>query len=61
MAKIYNLTQDIDRHAQTGKEAIRWVSAEGERRSLTYSQLKDKSDLLAKALVELGLNKGDGS
>jgi acetyl-CoA synthetase len=59
MAKLYNLTQDIDRHAQSGKEAIRWVNAEGKRRSLSYSELKEKSDRLAKGMVELGLNKGD--
>jgi acetyl-CoA synthetase len=47
MAKLYNLTQDIDRHAQSGKEAIRWVNAEGKRRSLSYSELKEKSDRLA--------------
>ncbi|MBA4601370.1 acyl-CoA synthetase [Thermoactinomyces mirandus] len=59
MAKIYNMTHDIDRHAGTGKEAIRWLSAEGKRKVLTYSELKVKSDGLAKALVEMGLKKGD--
>ncbi len=59
MAKIYNIAHDIDRHADSGKEAIRWLNADGKRQSLTYSQLKDKSDQFAKALVEMGLKKGD--
>lgn len=59
MAKIYNMAHDIDRHADTGKEAIRWLNADGKRKSLTYSELKDKSDSMAKALVEMGLKKGD--
>ncbi|MGA8943467.1 MAG: acyl--CoA ligase [Thermoactinomyces sp.] len=59
MAKIYNMAHDIDRHANSGKEAIRWLNADGVRKSLTYSELKDWSDSLAKAMVEMGLKKGD--
>jgi acetyl-CoA synthetase len=56
---FYNMAQDVDRHASKDKIAIRWRSAKGERRELTYAQLKEKSDCMAKGLVERGLKLGD--
>jgi acetyl-CoA synthetase len=55
----YNICQDIDRHASTEKTAIRWRNDKGERRELTYAELKEKSDEMAKGLTERGLKKGD--
>ncbi|SFI99866.1 acyl-CoA synthetase [Thermoflavimicrobium dichotomicum] len=57
--KFYNMAQDVDRHAQTNKVAIRWLNDKGERRTVTYKELKEKSDQLAKGLIERGFQLGD--
>ena len=58
--EYYNMTQDIDRHAaDRDKVAIRWENERGEKRTLTYSELKDRSDALAKGLLKSGMSKGD--
>lgn len=59
MTKYYNIAQDIDRHASTERVAIRWMNDKGEQRTLTYLQLKEKSDQMARGLIEQGLNPGD--
>ncbi|MFC7441345.1 acyl-CoA synthetase [Laceyella putida] len=59
MTKRYNIAQDIDRHAGTGKVAIHWRNETGEEKRITYADLKEESDYLALGLVSLGLNKGD--
>jgi acetyl-CoA synthetase len=55
----YNITQDIDRYATTNKVAIEWMNEQGDRRRITYQYLKEKSDDLAKGLLEQGLEPGD--
>jgi acetyl-CoA synthetase len=58
--EYYNMTQDIDRHAaDRDKVAIRWENEGGEQRTLTYSELKERSDALARGLLKSGMNKGD--
>ncbi|MRG27916.1 acyl-CoA synthetase [Laceyella tengchongensis] len=60
MTTRYNIAQDIDRHATvTGKVAIHWRNEAGEEKQITYAQLKEKSDSLARGLVALGLVKGE--
>jgi acetyl-CoA synthetase len=56
---LYNISQDIDRHASSDKLAIRWLNQAGDRRELTYAELKERSDSLARGLAEAGLGKGD--
>lgn len=59
MSFLYNMSQDIDRHASTEKIAIRWLNAKGDRRELSYFELKEQSDQWARGLIEEGLQKGD--
>ncbi|WP_124727985.1 acyl-CoA synthetase [Staphylospora marina] len=59
MSHIYNISHDIDRHASSGKVAIRWLNREGKRSEWTYAKLKELSDATARGLVEAGLGKGD--
>ncbi|MFC4076902.1 acyl-CoA synthetase [Salinithrix halophila] len=54
------MTQDIDRHAiKSGKIALRWENETGEKRTLTYEQLKEDSDRMARGFITQGLKKGD--
>jgi len=59
MSFPYNMSQDIDKHASTERIAIRWLNDKGERREVSYQELKEKSDQWARGLVEEGLQKGD--
>ncbi|HLK95974.1 MAG TPA: acetate--CoA ligase [Nocardioidaceae bacterium] len=53
----------IDRHVEAGigdRVAIHWVGEpEDDRRTFTYSDLKDEVSKAANALLELGVGKGD--
>jgi acetyl-CoA synthetase len=53
------MAQDVDRHAKTNKVAIRWLNENGEKRIITYTDLKEKSDKMAKGLIEAGFQQGD--
>jgi acetyl-CoA synthetase len=58
--EYYNMTQDIDRHAaDPDKVAIRWENEHGEKRTVTYDELKKRSDALARGLLASGMSKGD--
>lgn len=59
MSHPYNMSQDIDRHASENKIAIRWLNDKGERKEISYLELKEKSDQLARGFIEEGLQKGD--
>jgi len=52
----------IDRHAEAGKGdkvAFYWEGEPGDRRQITYAELKDEVSRTANALLELGVRKGD--
>ena len=58
--EYYNMTQDIDRHAaDRNKVAIRWENERGDKRTLTYHELKAHSDALARGLLQAGMSPGD--
>lgn len=53
--EYYNMTQDIDRHAaDRNKVAIRWENERGDKRTLTYHELKAHSDALARGCSRRG-------
>src|SRR5690606_8149234 len=55
------MTQDIDRHAaDRNKVAIRWENERGDKRTLTYHELKAHSDALARGLLQAGEPGGSG-
>lgn len=52
----------VDRHAASprgGSVALRWVGRSGERRDLTYGDLRAESSRFANVLESLGVGKGD--
>ncbi len=53
----------VDRHVEAGKGdkvALHWVGEpEGDKRDITYAELKDEVSRAANALTDLGLEKGD--
>ncbi len=52
----------MDRHVKTwktNKAALIWESESGESRTLTYGQLFNEVNRLARALKDLGIKKGD--
>jgi acetyl-CoA synthetase len=52
----------VDRHAagaRRGRVALRFLSADGRRRELTYGELSEASARFANALRDLGIGKGD--
>ncbi|GGE19069.1 acyl--CoA ligase [Marinithermofilum abyssi] len=59
--EYYNMAQDVDHHAvvDANKAAIRWENDRGSTRMLTYGELKQKSDRLAKGLIGAGLQPGE--
>lgn len=59
--EYYNMAEDIDRHGVNtpDKTAIYWEDEAGIKGSLTYQELKDYSDLLARRLVAKGMKKGE--
>jgi acetyl-CoA synthetase len=51
----------VDRHVAKGfgeREALRWISRSGERRTYSYADLKRETDRFARVLQELGLGPG---
>ncbi|MCY0850296.1 acetate--CoA ligase [Sulfuracidifex metallicus] len=60
---LINITQNaLDRHVKTwktNKAAFIWESESGESRTLTYGQLFNEVNRLARALKDLGIKKGD--
>lgn len=58
--EYYNMAQDIDRHASNrDKVAILWENEQGKKQTLTYFELKVRSDALARGLLGSGMGKGD--
>ncbi|QKI83803.1 acyl-CoA synthetase [Kroppenstedtia eburnea] len=53
------MAMDVDRHAETGRVAIRWENDRGEKRDVSYLELKEESDRVARGLLASGLQKGD--
>jgi acetyl-CoA synthetase len=52
----------VDRHTTAGaggRIALRWISRTGERRDLTYADLRSASNRFANVLIRLGVRKGD--
>ncbi|MEO8694614.1 MAG: acetate--CoA ligase [Acidimicrobiales bacterium] len=52
----------VDRHVlhgRGGETAIRWLGKKGDRRELTYEQLRDESNRFANLLVGLGVVPGE--
>jgi acetyl-CoA synthetase len=52
----------VDRHAagsRAEKVALRWIGKTGDRRDVTYRQLRDETNRFANALVSLGIQAGD--
>ena len=52
----------VDRHAAgplSGKLALRWIGKAGERRDLTYADLRGETNRFANALSALGVREGD--
>jgi acetyl-CoA synthetase len=52
----------VDRHAtgdRADRIAIRWIGKTGERRDLTYADLRDATNRFANALAALGMQPGD--
>ena len=50
----------VDRHVANGageREALRWISRTGERRTYTYADLKRETDRFARILVDLGIGR----
>ncbi|MFC4546367.1 acyl-CoA synthetase [Paenactinomyces guangxiensis] len=59
MTDYYNISQDVDRHASSGNVAIRWMNQTGDQLEITYAELREKSDDMAKGFIEQGLRQGD--
>ncbi len=49
----------VDRHARSGRIALRWLGKSGERRSMGYAELAELSSRFANALRALGVQAGD--
>jgi acetyl-CoA synthetase len=52
----------VDRHADgpaADRVALRWLGKKGERRDLTYAQLRDETNRVANLLTGLGVRPGD--
>lgn len=49
----------VDRHAGSGRVALRWFGQDGTSAELTYGELSRSSNRFANALNSLGLGKGD--
>ncbi len=48
-----------DRHAESGDVGFAWVSETGELTEYTFAELRDRSNRVANALEELGVERGD--
>ncbi len=48
-----------DRHAGSGREAIRWIGADGTTRSVSYDELKEQSARFANLLSAQGVEPGE--
>jgi acetyl-CoA synthetase len=59
----YNIAHEaVDRHAtgaRAGRTAIRWMGKSGDRRDITYRELKAETDRFANALRGLGVKRGE--
>ncbi|MEY4240157.1 MAG: hypothetical protein RL339_2758 [Pseudomonadota bacterium] len=52
----------VDRHANgpgAAKVALRWIGKAGDRRTITFSELRDETNRFANALAALGVKAGD--
>jgi acetyl-CoA synthetase len=49
----------VDRHAGSGRLALRWIGKDGRRRDLTFDELADATSRFANLLRALGVTKGD--
>ncbi|WP_366656747.1 acetate--CoA ligase [Fodinicurvata sp. EGI_FJ10296] len=52
----------VDRHANgelAERIAMRWLGKDGERRDITYAELRDQTNRFANVLATLGVGKGD--
>jgi acetyl-CoA synthetase len=48
-----------DRYAGTGRIGFAWVSPDGDATKYTFAELRDRSNRVANALEELGVDRGD--
>ncbi|MBB6451146.1 acetyl-CoA synthetase [Geomicrobium halophilum] len=56
----YNIAHTVERFADDStRPAIRWLSEDGQRRTVSYRELVEKSNQYAQILRRSGLNKGD--
>lgn len=56
----YNMTEEIERFSQDEhRQAIRWLNANGERRTISYKELVGKMNQYANALTSNGVTRGD--
>ena len=49
----------VDRYADTGRVALAWEGVNGERRTLSFAELKDQTARFANMLTSLGVKPGD--
>ena len=56
----YNITEELEKYAlDSERQAIRWTSAEGENRILSYKELVENMNQYANALKSIGIKQGD--
>jgi len=58
--EFYNMAEDMDRFGgDPNRTALYWENEHGEKRTLTYRELRSLSNRFAHGLSSLGLRKGD--
>lgn len=58
--EFYNITEELEKFSQDNdRQAIRWINAQQERRTVSYAELIQKMNQYANAFTKQGLQKGD--
>lgn len=58
--ELYNITEELEKFSQdSDRQAIRWLDAQQNRRTISYADLIQKMNQYANAFTERGLQKGD--
>ncbi|MGM7702339.1 acyl-CoA synthetase MbcS [Pseudalkalibacillus sp. Hm43] len=58
--EMYNAAEEMEKYAKDStRVAIQWLNDQGEEDEITYKQLFDEANEIAKAFLSLGLQKGD--